>query len=218
MLLVVALVTLVACASRAADGSSGQVWDGEGVRFTAPPDWNLRAGGELPSGLPSDIRESVTDYVVFVTNQRFVTNCGPGVAGLAARWRPSSSVWTTFFVVASIQRTALPGGEVDRADGFCAFITQLEPGGVVVAWSAHHCVAHGCDLPAGDQILVGGRVAVRYPGPGLCRDLLATEEEVVIVTVTPQRVDRIVTCSRDVSPATTAALATMFDSIQWRTP
>jgi hypothetical protein len=180
LLLVGALLTLVACASHSPASSSGQEWDGEGVRFTAPPGWNLQGGGELPSSIQSSIGEYVTDYVVYVTNQQF-TGCGPGAE-------------------------------------FCPLIAQLQRGGVVVAWSAHHCVAHGCDLPAGDQILVGGRVAVRYRGPGFCEDLLATYEEVVVVTVTPQRVDRIVTCSRDPAPATTAALAAMFDSIQWRTP
>ena len=180
LLVVGTLSTLVACGSPSPGSSAGQVWDGEGVRFTAPPGWSLRAGGELPSDIPSDIWESVTDYVVYVTNQQF-TGCGPGAE-------------------------------------FCPLLAQLQRGGVVVAWSAHHCVAHGCELPAGDQILVGRRVAVRYPGPGYCRDLLATDEEVVVVTVTPQRVDRIVTCLRDPAPATTAALAAMFDSIQWRTP
>jgi hypothetical protein len=170
LLLVGALVTLVACASQSPNGSSGQVWEGEGVRFTAPPGWTLQAGGDASS-----------EVLVYVTNQ----------LGAAC---PNSA-------------SACPSP-----------VAQLKPGSVLVAWSAHHCVAHGCDLPAGDQVLVGGRVAVRYPGPGFCRDLMATEEEVVIVTVTPQRVDRIVTCSRDPAPETTAALATMFDSIQWRTP
>ncbi|TMB53998.1 MAG: hypothetical protein E6J47_08660 [Chloroflexi bacterium] len=132
LLIVGALLSLVACGSPSPGSASGQVWDGHGVRFTAPPGWNLRAGGELPSGIPSDIRESVTDYVVFVTNQQF-TGCGPGAE-------------------------------------FCPGIAQLQRGGVVVVWSAHHCVAQGCELPSGDQILVGGRVAVRYPGPGFCRD------------------------------------------------
>jgi hypothetical protein len=177
LLMVGALGSLVACGSPSPGSSSGQVWDAQGVRFTAPPGWNLQAGEESPSG----VGVYVPNHVVYVTNQQF-TGC------------PN------------------PGAE------FCPWLTQLQPGGVVVAWSALQCVAHGCDLPTGNQILVGGRVAVRYPGPGFCEGLLATDEVVVMVTVTPQRVDRIVTCSRDPAPAAVSALTAMFDSIQWRTP
>ena len=170
LLLVGALVTLVACASQSPASSSSQVWDAQGVRFTAPPGWRLEADGEAPSGV-----------VVYVTNKSHV---------------------------------ACPSA----APACSSAIAQLQRGGVLVAWYVQHCVAHGCDLPAGDQILVGGRVAVRYQGPGFCGGLLATAEVVVMVLVTPQRVDRIVTCLRDPAPATTEALAAMFDSIQWRTP
>jgi hypothetical protein len=170
LVLVGVLVPLVACASHSPGSSSGQVWDGQGVRFTAPPGWSLLSGAEAPSGV-----------LVYVTNQPR--------AGC-----PSAA-------------TSCPSS-----------VAQLQPGDVLVAWYVQHCVAHGCDLPAGDQILVGGRVAVRYPGPGFCEGLLASAEEVAVVTVTPQRVDRIVTCSRDPAPESTAALAAMFDSIQWRTP
>ena len=76
----------------------------------------------------------------------------------------------------------------------------------------------GCNLPAGDQILIGGRVAVRYPGPGLCDPLQASDEEVVAVTVSPQRVDLVITCTRNANTAARAAVAAMFDSIRWRTP
>ena len=97
-------------------------------------------------------------------------------------------------------------------------MAQLTAGGVLIGWYATTCVASGCNLPAGGQLLVGGRVAVRYPSPGLCAELLATEVEVVAVTVSPQRVDLIVTCSRDESDETRAQIGQLFDSIQWRTP
>lgn len=97
-------------------------------------------------------------------------------------------------------------------------MAELPAGGVLIGWYATTCVASGCNLPAGDQLLVGGRVAVRYPSPGLCDELRATDVEVVAVSVTPQRVDLIVTCSRNVSDATRAEIGQLFDSIRWRTP
>ncbi|HLA64992.1 MAG TPA: hypothetical protein VK600_00255 [Candidatus Saccharimonadales bacterium] len=168
-----AVLILTACSSLPA-AYSGTLWDDQGVRFTAPAGWAVRAGGEALSGATP---------LALISNQPMQDCAG---AGGGASCPPP--------------------------------IAKLEPGGVLITWYEMHCVAAGCNLPAGDQILVGGRIAVRYAGPGLCAPLLASDEQVVAITVTPQRVDLIVTCSRGANDAARAAVAAMFDSIQWRTP
>jgi hypothetical protein len=143
---------------------------------------------------------------------RFTTS-----AGWAVRTGGEDLPGATALAFISNQPIQDCSGDVDRAS--CPPpIAKLEAGGVLIAWYETHCVAAGCDLPAGNQLLVGGRVAVRYAGPGMCDPLLASDEEVVAVAVSPQRVDLIVTCSRDANVAARAAIAALFDSIQWRTP
>jgi hypothetical protein len=138
-------------------------------------------------------------------------------AGWAVRTDGEDLPGATALAFISNQAIQDCSGDVDRPS--CPPpILKLEAGGVLIAWYEAHCVAAGCNLPAGDQVLVGGRVAVRYPGPGLCDPLAASDEEVVAVTVSPQRVDLIVTCSRDANGSVRAAVAALFDSIQWRTP
>jgi hypothetical protein len=174
LILEFAVLMLAACSPSPPGASAGTRWDVQGVRFTAPTGWAVRAGGETLPGATA---------LAVISNQP-VQNCA---------------------------------GEGERASCLPP-ITKLQTGGVFIAWYETHCVAAGCDLPAGDQFLVAGRVAVRYPGPGLCDQLLATDEEAVAVTVSPQRVDLIITCTRDADDAARDAVATMFDSIQWRTP
>jgi hypothetical protein len=174
LLLAFALLILAACSSSLPDASAGTRWDDQGVQFTAPTGWAVRAGGE---GLPG------ATVLAFISNQPIHHCAGEGSPASCPPPIPS-----------------------------------LESGGVLIEWYETHCVAAGCDLPAGDQILVGGRVAVRYPGPGLCDPLEASDEEVVAVTVSPQRVDLIITCTRDADDAARAAVAAMFDTIRWRTP
>ena len=169
-----AVLMLPACSSPPPDASAGTRWDDQGVRFTAPAGWAVRAGGEDLSG---------ATVLAFISNQPIQSCAGQGA------------------------RASCPPP-----------IASLETGGVLIEWYETHCVASGCNLPAGDQILIGGRIAVRYPGPGLCDPLQASDEEVVAVTVSPQRVDLIITCTRNANTAARAAVAAMFDSIRWRTP
>jgi hypothetical protein len=138
-------------------------------------------------------------------------------AGWAVRTGGEELLGATALAFISNQPIQDCSGDVDRPS--CPPpLSKLEAGGVLIAWYETHCVAAGCDLPAGDQLLVGGRVAVRYAGPGLCDPLVASDEVVVAVTVSPQRVDLIVTCSRDANGSARAAIAALFDSIRWRTP
>ena len=89
---------------------------------------------------------------------------------------------------------------------------------MLVWWRSSNCAGSGCDLPEGDRLLVGGRQAVKTGGTHPCDVLGATRQEVYMVTVSPQRVDALVVCDRDASPAVRDQLAQMLEGVGWRTP
>jgi hypothetical protein len=95
---------------------------------------------------------------------------------------------------------------------------ELRRGGVLITWVRHSCVAQSCDLPAADLISIGNRHGVRVPATQGCEGIGATDGSVYYVTVTPQRVDGLFVCARDLSDATRSALLGFLDAIQWRIP
>jgi hypothetical protein len=95
---------------------------------------------------------------------------------------------------------------------------ELQPGGILITWVSHGCVAQGCDLPAAELISIGNRQGVRVPATQRCEGIGTTDGSVYYVTVTPQRVDGLFVCARDPSDATRSALLGFLDAIQWRIP
>jgi hypothetical protein len=94
----------------------------------------------------------------------------------------------------------------------------LRPGGILITWVFHPCVAHGCDLPAAQLTAIGNRQGVRVPATQGCDGTGSTEGSVFYVTVTPQRVDALFACARDPNDATRAAFVGFLDAIRWRIP
>jgi hypothetical protein len=105
-----------------------------------------------------------------------------------------------------------------RDEGCALPVRALDDGGVLLVWATSACAGIACALPDGDRRLISGREAASSPGTGLCDPIGATDEEVYAVTVTPQRVDWIVICARYPGDAERAALASILDGINWRTP
>lgn len=111
------------------------------------------------------------------------------------------------------------GPDCVGADGSCGLpLSALRDGGVVVWWSTSRCAGVACDLPDGERLLIAGREAASAPDTGACPPVLATEEDVYAVTVTPQRVDWIVVCARLPREAERSAVAMILDGVDWRTP
>ena len=94
----------------------------------------------------------------------------------------------------------------------------LRNGGMFVIWVAGTCVAHGCDLPAAQLIAIGNRQGVRVSIDYGCEETGFTERSAYYVTVTPQRVDVLFTCTRDPSTGTRSAFLGFLDAIEWRIP
>lgn len=95
---------------------------------------------------------------------------------------------------------------------------ELRQGGMLVTWLTDSCVATLCDLPAGTLISIGNRQGVRVPTIDGCEETGFTERYAYYVTVTPQRVDILFTCSRDPSDGTRSAFLGFLDAIHWRIP
>ena len=105
------------------------------------------------------------------------------------------------------------------ANGGCSLpLSELRLGGVLVWWSTSPCAGVACELPEGERRLISGREAASAQATGACTLLRATEEEVYAVTVTPQRVDWIVVCTRRPGGAERSAVAAILDGVDWRTP
>ena len=94
----------------------------------------------------------------------------------------------------------------------------LHAGGTLVWWVARACVAQDCDLPAGPLTQIGNRQGVHGPIEYGCDRDGYTERSAYYVTVTPQRVDVLLVCSRDPTDATREALLGFLDAIRWRIP
>jgi hypothetical protein len=94
----------------------------------------------------------------------------------------------------------------------------LRPGGMLVTWVTDHCVAQGCELPPALLISIGNRQGVRVPMMVGCEGTGFTERSAYYATVTPQRVDVLITCARDPSDATRSAFIGFLDAIHWRIP
>jgi hypothetical protein len=94
----------------------------------------------------------------------------------------------------------------------------LRRGGFLVIWFAHTCVAKGCDLPPGPLMAIGNRHGVRAAVTDGCEDVGYTERSAYYVTVTPQRVDLLLTCADGPSDGTRSAFLGFLDAIQWRIP
>ena len=97
-------------------------------------------------------------------------------------------------------------------------VEALEDGSQLVWWVTTTCAGAACELPDGEQLLIGGREARRIERTGLCDGLGATSESAYVVTVSPQRLDAIVVCENDAPASAQAALQSLIDSVHWRTP
>jgi hypothetical protein len=97
-------------------------------------------------------------------------------------------------------------------------VEELRPGGILVAWAARSCVAKSCDLPGGTLIQIGNRQGVRVDVDQGCEETGFSERSAYYVTVTPQRVDILLTCARDPSDATRSSFLGFLDAIRWRIP
>ncbi len=95
---------------------------------------------------------------------------------------------------------------------------ELHAGGMLVTWVVSSCVAGGCDLPAAALISIGNRQGVRVPMSSGCEGTGSSERSAYDVTVSPQRVDILVTCARDPGDATRSAFLGFLDAIHWRIP
>ena len=89
---------------------------------------------------------------------------------------------------------------------------------MMVWWVARGCVARDCDLPPGQLRQIGNRQGVHGPVEYGCEADGYTERSAYYVTVTPQRVDVLLVCSRDPSDATREAFLGFLDAIRWRIP
>lgn len=97
-------------------------------------------------------------------------------------------------------------------------VAALDEGSQLVWWITTTCAGAACALPDGERLLVGGREARRIEGVGLCASLHATSQAAYVVTVSPQRLDAIVTCDNQASASVRAQLQSLIDSVDWRTP
>jgi hypothetical protein len=95
---------------------------------------------------------------------------------------------------------------------------ELRAGAMLVIWIVRPCVAQGCALPPGDLTMIGNRQGVRASIDTGCEEIGFTERSAWYVSVTPQRVDVLVTCARDPSDATREAFLGFLDAIRWRIP
>jgi hypothetical protein len=95
---------------------------------------------------------------------------------------------------------------------------ELRPGGMLVTWVISSCVAGGCELPAATLIAIGNRQGVMVPMSSGCEGTGSTERAAYYVTVSPQRIDILVTCARGPSDATRSAFLGFLDAIRWRIP
>jgi hypothetical protein len=103
--------------------------------------------------------------------------------------------------------------------GSCtAPVDSLDEGALLMWWLTTTCAGRACQPPDGERLLVGGRQAARIEGTHLCDALGATHEEAYLVTVSPQRLDAIVVCERDVADAVRAQLPDILERVDWRTP
>ena len=94
----------------------------------------------------------------------------------------------------------------------------LRSGGMLVTWLASACVAKSCELPAASLISIGNRQGVRVPMTAGCEGTGFSERSAYYVTVTPQRIDVLLTCARDPSDGTRSAFLGFLDAIHWRIP
>jgi hypothetical protein len=172
----VALVLLVGCTAPAASGSGPAQWDADGVRFSIPDGWEVRASTMKPVG---DSRR-----LLYLATQPLRDDCS-GSAG--------------------VQTCGLP-------------IDQLLPGGVLLGWHTTTCAGPACSLPDGDLTQVGGRAAVIVPAADGCGTIGQTAASAYLVSVSPQRLDAIVVCSRGATAAMLASLRAFLDGVEWRTP
>ncbi len=97
-------------------------------------------------------------------------------------------------------------------------VEALDDGSQLVWWVTTTCAGAACELPDGEQLLIGGREARRIERTGLCDGLGATSESAYVVTVSPQRLDAIVACDNDAPASVQAELQSLIDSVDWRTP
>jgi hypothetical protein len=94
----------------------------------------------------------------------------------------------------------------------------LRPGGMLVTWWTRSCVAKSCELPPAKLVSIGNRQGVRVATSVGCEETGFTERSAYYVTVSPQRVELLLTCARDPSDATRSAFLGFLDAIQWRIP
>jgi hypothetical protein len=94
----------------------------------------------------------------------------------------------------------------------------LRAGGMLVTWVVQQCVAQGCSLPPGPLMMIGNRQGVRAAMVSGCDEIGFTERSAYYVTVTPQRIDVLISCARDPSDGTRSAFLGFLDAIQWRIP
>jgi len=170
-----ALVLLVGCSGPVISGGAGQ-WDADGLRFTVPSGWELRASTMSPLG---DSRR-----LFYLATQRLRDDCTGG---------------------ATAQTCLLP-------------VDELARGGVLVWWQATNCAGPACSLPDGELTQVGGRPAVIVATAQGCGAIGQTDATTYLVSVSPQRLDAVVVCSRDATAAAREALRSLLDAVEWRTP
>jgi hypothetical protein len=89
---------------------------------------------------------------------------------------------------------------------------------MLAIWATRLCVAQGCTLPSATPIAVGNRQGVVTVPDAGCEETGYTERLAYYVTVTPQRVDILLTCARDPSDASRSAFLGFLDAIRWRIP
>jgi len=176
ILLAAALAAALAACSAGSPSPSGIAFEGNGVRFVAPPGWDVRTSTMLEYGPGSRIG--------YLANQPLRDDC-------------------------SAEDPQTCPGPVD----------QLRDDGVLLVWLTTNCAGPRCVLPAGQWTTVGGRAAAIAEIPGTaCAEIGQTEESVIVVAVSPQRLDTIVVCARLPSGGTLATLRAFLDAVDWRTP
>ncbi len=165
-LLLPALV-LVACLPAPAPGVT---YSADGVRFTAPPGWDVRIGSTDPA--------QPLATVALLANQPIDAEC--------------------------------------RLPQPCATpLDELAPAGVLVLWVSDRCLPD-CQLPDKGRMLVGGREAARITGDVRCG--VGPTAEMIMIAVTPQRIDRISACYGGDDPAARTAFEALLGSIAWTVP
>lgn len=97
-------------------------------------------------------------------------------------------------------------------------LDELRSGGVLIAWYTRNCAGPDCTLPDGGVTRVGGREAATTVGHDSCGTIGETEETDYHVAVSPQRIDTIVVCGREVSETTHQTVRLFLDAVVWRTP